>query len=167
MDGRFLEDFEPGQYLRHARGRTIGEADNTWFTLLTMNTNQLHFNEQYAAEMPMGRILVNSGLTLAMVLGMTVQDISENAIANLGWKRIDLIHPVYLGDTLWADSRVLEVRESKSRPYAGIVTVSTRGLNQDGVTCLTFERSVMLLKRSEAHRVAAGFPQPVDDLDAD
>lgn len=162
MTGTYFEDLEPGTYIRHPRGRTITAADNTWFTLLTMNTNQLHFNEQYATGMPLGRVLVNSGLTLAIVLGMSVQDISEHAVANLGWRNIDLVHPVHVGDTIWADSFVQEARPSGSRPNAGVVTVTTRGLNQDGVTFMTFERSVLVLRRSEYSAGPAGFPEPQD-----
>lgn len=160
----YYEDLPVGRYVRHHRGRTITAADNTWFTLLTMNTNQLHFNEPYAAAMPMGRILVNSGLTVAMVLGMSVQDISENAVANLGWREIELAHPVHVGDTLWADSLVLEARVSRSHPESGIVTLRTRGLNQDGVTCLHFVRSVMLPRASMAATVEGVFPQPDREL---
>src|SRR5258708_4551752 len=118
---RYYEDFAIGDVFRHALGRTISETDNTWFTLLTMNTNQVHFNLHYAQQSTFGRLLVNSGLTLAIVLGLSVADTSQNAIANLGWTDIVLPHPVFVGDTLYAESRVLELRESASRPYAGIV----------------------------------------------
>jgi acyl dehydratase len=149
--GRYLEDFEVGEVYQHPLGRTISEVDNTWFTLLTMNTNQMHFNAHYAGRSTYGKILVNSGLTLALILGMTVSDTSQNAIANLGWTDITLPHPVFVGDTLYAESRVLEVRESASRPYAGIVTVQTRGLNQDGDVVIVFKRSFMVYKRDAPH----------------
>ena len=145
--GRYYEDFEVGDVYQHPLGRTISEADNTWFTLLTMNTNQMHFNAPYAERSTFGRLLVNSALTLAMVVGMTVTDTSQNAMANLGWTDITLPHPVFVGDTLYAESRVLEKRESASRPYAGIVTVQTRGLNQDGDVVMTYKRSFMVYKR--------------------
>ena len=143
--GRVFEDFAVGDVYRHPLGRTITEADNTWFTLLTMNTNQNHFNEVYASKLPVGnRIIVNSGLTVAMVLGMSVLDISQNAIVNLGWTDIKLTHPVFVGDTLFAESKVIDLRESRSRPYAGIVTCLTRGLNQDGEQVVSWKRTVMV-----------------------
>lgn len=119
--GRFLEDFEVGDTFTSRLGRTISETDNTWFTLLTMNTNQTHFNAEYAARTEFERPLVVSSLTLAIVLGLSVADTSENAIANLGWDQIVLPKPVFAGDTLWAESEVLSVRESRSRPDCGIV----------------------------------------------
>jgi itaconyl-CoA hydratase len=145
--GRYFEDFVVGDVYQHPLGRTITAADNAWFTLLTMNTNQLHFNDHYAEQSEFGRQLVNSGLTVAIVLGMSVIDVSQNAIANLEWNEIRLVHPVFTGDTLYAESVVLELRPSRSRPYAGIVTAGTRGLNQDGVTCLTYTRKVMVYRR--------------------
>lgn len=151
--GRFYEDFESGDTYRHALGRTISEADNTWFTLLTMNTNQVHFNEEYAAKTEWGKMLVNSALTLAIVVGQSVTDTSRNAIANLGWEEIKLTHPVFVGDTLYAETKVISKRESKSRPYAGIVRVHTRGLNQDGDVCLSYTRSFLVYKRDAAKEV--------------
>ena len=130
--GRYLEDFAVGDVFQHPLGRTITATDNAWFTLLTGNTNQMHFNDHYAAQSTFGRPLVNSGLTVALVTGLSVGDISQNAIANLEWQDIKLLQPVFVGDTLYAESIVLNVRESASRPYAGVVTVGTRGLNQDG-----------------------------------
>jgi acyl dehydratase len=145
--GRFLEDFVVGDVFQHPLGRTITASDNAWFTLLTGNTNQLHFNDHYAAQSVFGRQLVNSGLTVAMVLGLSVADISQNAVANLEWQDIKLLQPVFVGDTIYAESIVLNVRESASRPYAGVVTVGTRGLKQDGTVCLTYTRSVMVYRR--------------------
>ena len=145
--GRCLEDFEVGAVYQHPLGRTVTEADNVWFTALTMNTNQLHFNDHYAAAGTFGRPLVNSTLTLAIVTGLSVVDISQHAVANLGWDDIKLPHPVFVGDTLYAESRVDDVRESASRPTAGIVTVRTRGLNQDGEVVVTFRRTVLVAKR--------------------
>lgn len=157
--GRYYEDFEVGDVYRFALGRTITEADNVWFTLLTMNTNQLHFNSDYAANTEFAKPLVNSGFTLALVLGMSVSDVSQNAMANLGWDRIRLDHPVFVGDTLHVESLVLEKRESESRPHVGIVKVKTRGLNQDGKECVTFTRSIMVYKRSGGEELNS-FPQP-------
>ncbi|WP_408899795.1 MaoC family dehydratase (plasmid) [Nocardioides sp. R1-1] len=144
--GRYFEDFGPGDVFQHPFGRTISEADCTWFTLLTCNTNQNHFNSHLASQNPVsgGRILVNSGLTIAIVLGLSVIDMSQNAVANLGMTDLRLTHPVYVGDTLYAESICREVRPSESRPGFGIVSMTTRGLNQDGDEVLRWERSVLL-----------------------
>jgi itaconyl-CoA hydratase len=145
--GRCLEDFEVGAVYRHPLGRTVTETDNVWFTALTMNTNQLHFNDHYSEQGLFGRPLVNSTLTMAIVTGLSVIDISQHAVANLGWDEVRLPHPLFVGDTLYAESRVEEVRPSRSRPDAGIVTVRTRGMNQDGQVVLTFRRSVLVARR--------------------
>jgi acyl dehydratase len=150
MSGPFYEDLEIGQVFKHAIGKTITETDNAWFTHVTLNTQQSHFNVEYARRTEFGRILVNSTFTLALVTGMSVSDISQNVIANLGWDDVRLPHPVFIGDTLWAESLVLSKRESKSRPNAGIVTVRTRGLNQNGKVCITFKRTILLPKRAAA-----------------
>ena len=163
--GRYFEDFEVGDVYRHPLGRTITATDNTWFTLLTMNTNQMHFNDRYAADSSFGRTLVNSGLTVAMVLGQSVIDTSQNAIANLGWDDIRLTHPVYVVDTLYAESRVEDKRESASRPHAGIVTVRTRGLNQDGDICLSYVRTFMVHKR-DTPQTQGHFPHAKEDWPA-
>lgn len=164
--GRYFEDFEVGDIYRHRRGRTITEVDNSWFTQLTLNTNQMHYNAHYAEKSTFGRLLVNSGFTVALVLGLTVQDISENAMANLGWTDITLTHPVFVGDTLYAESLVTELRASNSRPYAGIVTCRTRGLNQDGDVCLSYQRSVMVYKR-DAPMDKGYFPTAKEDWPVD
>jgi itaconyl-CoA hydratase len=155
--GRFLEDFDVGDVYRSRLGRTISEADNTWFTLLTMNTNQIHFNTAYAEDTQFGKPLIVSSLTLAIVLGLSVADTSENAAANLGWTDITLPKPVYAGDTLWAESEVLATRESKSNPSVGIVSVRTRGINQRHEVVLEFKRSFMVYKRG-ALEVMNAFP---------
>jgi acyl dehydratase len=161
--GRYFEDFVVGDVYRHPLGRTISETDNTWFTLLTMNTNQMHFNAHYASSSTFGRLLVNSGLSVAMVLGISVTDLSQTAIANLGWDEIRLLHPLFVGDTLYAESIVTELRESASRPYAGIVTARTRGLNQDGDVILEYRRSVMVYKR-DATQDKGHFPEASEPL---
>ena len=148
--GRYYEDFRVGDVYEHRPGRTITQADNTWFTLLTMNTHPLHFDAAYAAKSEFKQPLVNSTLTLAIVMGMSVSDVSQKAIGNLGWNNIRLTAPVFAGDTLYAESEVLSKRESKSRPTQGIVTVSTTGRNQDGTVVLTSERSVLVPKRGHA-----------------
>ncbi len=148
--GRYLEDFRVGDVYEHRPGRTISEADNTWFTLLTMNQHPLHFDAAYAAKSEFGRPLVNSTLTLAMVAGMSVSDISQKTIANLGWDKIRLTAPVFAGDTIYAETEVLAVRESKSRPTQGVVTVSTTGKKADGTVFMTYERSMLIPKRGHA-----------------
>ncbi len=145
--GRFYEEFALGETYKHWPGRTITAADNTWFTLLTMNQHPLHFDEEYAKGTEFGKPLVNSALTLAIVAGMSVADVSQKAIANLGWTDIVMPAPVFNGDTLYAESTVLEKRESKSRPTQGIVTVSTRAWKQDGTTVMTYKRTVLVPKR--------------------
>jgi itaconyl-CoA hydratase len=160
--GRFFEDFEVGDHFEHPLGRTITEADNAWFTLLTMNTNELHFNDHYAEQRSMtGRQIVNSGLTVAMVLGISVSDISQNAIANLGWTDIELLHPVLVGDTLYADSLVTGCRRSASRPHAGIVECLTRGINQHGD-----RRDELSPERAGEHGRFAGRSVDVPDTDS-
>ena len=155
--GRFLEDFTVGDVYRSRLGRTLEAVDNTWFTLLTMNTNQMHFNAQYAARTEFGQPLVVSTLTLAIVVGLSVADTSENAAANLGWDNIKLPKPVYAGDTIWAESEVLSVRESKSRPSCGIVGIRTRGINQRGEVVIEFTRSFLCFKR-DAPEIVDVFP---------
>jgi len=145
--GRYYDDFAVGDTYKHWPGRTITAADNTWFTLLTMNQHPIHFDEEYAKRTEFGKPLVNSALTLAVVVGMSVADVSQNAVANLGWTDIVMPAPVFNGDTLYAESRVLEKRESKSRPKQGIVTVATRAWKQDGTTVMTFKRSILIPKK--------------------
>lgn len=154
--GRVFEDFEVGDVYEHPLGRTIHPADNTWFTLLTMNTNPVHFDAAFAARTEFGKPLVNSCLTLAIVTGQSVTDLSQNAMANLGWDEVRLTHPVFEGDTIYANSEVLSTRESKSRPNVGIVTVKTTGLNQDRAIVLEFRRTFMVYKRGHVpvdHRI--------------
>jgi acyl dehydratase len=146
--GRYFEDFAVGDVYEHWPGRTVTEADNTWFTLLTMNTHPLHFDAAYAATTEFGRPLVNSCLTLSMVVGMSVSDVSQNAVANLGWTDIKLPAPVFVGDTLYARSEVISLRPSTSRPGQGIVTVRTSGRNAEGVEVISFERTVLVAGRA-------------------
>jgi itaconyl-CoA hydratase len=155
--GRYYEDFEVGAVYEHRPGRTITETDNTWFTLLTMNQHPIHFDREYAARSEFGRPLVNSALTLSIVVGMSVSDVSQKAIANLGWKDVRLTAPVFAGDTLYAESEVLDKRESKSRPTQGVVTVRTTGTKQDGTVVIAFERSVLVPKRGHGVDDAAGY----------
>jgi len=148
--GRYLEDFKVGDVYEHRPGRTISEADNTWFTLLTMNQHPLHFDKEYAKHSEFGQPLVNSCLTLSIVAGMSVSDVSQKTIANLGWDKVKMPAPVFNGDTLYAESEVLAVRESKSRPTQGIVTIKTTGFKQGGVEVISFERNMLIPKRGHA-----------------
>lgn len=152
--GRVFEDFEVGDVYEHPLGRTILAADNTWFTLLTMNTHPLHFDYAYAAQTEFGKPLVNSCLTLSIVTGQSVTDLSQNAVANLGWDEIRMPAPVFEGDTLYSKSEVLEARESRSRPNVGLVKVKTMGLNQNKVVVLEFTRTFMVYKRGHVPAVA-------------
>ncbi len=145
--GRYLDDFAVGAIYEHRPGRTISEADNTWFTLLTMNQHPLHFDHEYAKHTEFGKPLVNSCLTLSIVAGMTVSDISQKAIANLGWTDIKMPAPVFNGDTLYAETEVLEKRASKSRPTQGVVAVETRAYNQREELVMSFRRSVLVPRR--------------------
>jgi acyl dehydratase len=145
--GRVFEDFEVGDVYEHPLGRTVLAADNAWFTLLTMNTNPVHFDVAYASRTEFGKPLVNSCLTLAIVTGQSVTDLSQNAMANLGWDEVRMPHPVFEGDTIYASSEVLETRESKSRPTVGIVRVKTTGFNQDRTIILEFKRTFMVYRR--------------------
>ncbi|UFS58105.1 MaoC family dehydratase [Subtercola endophyticus] len=160
--GRYFEDMEVGDVYRSRLGRTIEQTDNTWFTLLTCNTNQVHFNSEFAAATEFKEPLVNSCLTLSIVVGLSVADTSENAMANLGWDSISMPTPVFAGDTLWAESEVLSTRESKSRPHQGIVSIRTRGVNQRGETVVEYLRTFMMYRRS-APQAVSRFPEPASD----
>lgn len=151
-EGRYYEDFEIGDVYQHPYGRTVTETDNIWFTNLTLNTNASHFNTEYAKETEFGKPLVNSAFTLALVTGMSVIDVSENAYANLGWDEVRLPAPVFPGDTLYSESQVLEKRESRSRPSVGILSIKTRGLKQDGTIVIEFKRTIMVYKRAHSPR---------------
>jgi acyl dehydratase len=155
--GRFYEDFTVGDTYEHRPGRTITQSDNIWFTLLTMNTHPLHFDEEYAKHSEFGRCIVASPLTVALMVGMSVSDVSQKAIANLGWTDIKLVHPLFAGDTLYAESEVLAKRESKSRPEAGLVTVRTIGKNQDGTVVCTFERTILVQRRGHPQDEKANY----------
>ncbi len=154
--GRVFEDFAVGDRYQHALGRTVTQADNIWFTLLTVNPNPIHFDAHYASQTEFGRPLVNSTFTLALVMGLSVSDLSQNGV-NLGWDDVRLPHPVFEGDTLYAQSEVLALRESKSRPHMGLVTVRTQGYNQDGVVVIEYRRTIMVYKRGFVPQP----PQPI------
>jgi itaconyl-CoA hydratase len=146
--GRCFEDFEVGMVIGHALGRTVSATDNTWFTLLTMNTNPIHFDAHYSAQTEFGKPLVNSTFMIALVTGLTVADISQNAV-NLGWDEVRLPSPVFEGDTIYAQTEILSTRESKSRPNMGLVEVKTTGFKQDGTVVMTFRRTIMVYRRGQ------------------
>lgn len=148
--GRFYEDFTVGDIYKHPYGRTVSETDNVWLTNLTMNLNPMHFNEAYAAGTEFGERLVNGLVVIAQAVGMSVIDISANATANLGYDKIRHHAPVFHGDTIFAESEVLDKRESESRDHVGIVTTELRAYNQDDDLVLSLVRTPMVLKREHA-----------------
>ena len=152
------EDFKKGMVIKHPVGRTVSEADNTWFTLLTVNGNPIHFDAHYSAQTEFRQPLVNSTFTLALVTGLSVADISRYAI-NLGWEEITMPSPVFHGDTIYAQTEILSTRESKSRPNMGIVQVKTTGFKQDGTIVMEFKRTIMVYKRGHEPKVPN--PSPV------
>jgi len=149
MSGRCYEDFEIGMVIRHPLGRTVTSTDNTWFTLLTVNTNPIHFDAHYAAQTEFGRTLVNSTFTLALVTGLSVADVSQYGV-NLGWDEVRMPAPVFEGDTIYARTEVLSRRESKSRPHMGLVEIRTTGFKQDGTVVMEFRRTILVYKRGHA-----------------
>lgn len=155
--GRFFEDLEVGDVFRSRFGRTVTEYDNLIFTCLTMNTNPLHFDQAYVEHSRWRRILVNSTFTVALVTGLAVPDTSEHAAANLSWTDIKLPQPVFVGDTIWVESEILETRESSSNPTVGIVTMRCRGINQRREVVCEFKRSFMIYRRS-APEAEPSFP---------
>jgi acyl dehydratase len=150
MADRYFDDFAPCAVYRSSIGRTVTEADNVLFTCLTMNTNQIHFNDAFAAATRWGRPLVNSTFTLALVTGLTVDDTSRNGGVNLEWDDIRLPSPVFAGDTIWAESEILSTRESQSNPGMGIVSMRCRGINQRGEVVCEYRRAFMIPKRAAA-----------------
>jgi itaconyl-CoA hydratase len=143
---RAYGDFRVGDVYRSEVGRTVTESDNLLYTMLTLNTNELHFNEEAAKASEWGRVLVNSTFTLALTLGLSVPDTSQAGAVNLGWTEIRLPHPVFVGDTIWTETEVTAVRESESRPAHGIVSVRTRGINQRREVVCEFARSFLIAK---------------------
>jgi itaconyl-CoA hydratase len=155
--GLYYEDFEVGDVFEHRPGRTITDVDNIWLTLLTMNVQPVHFDAAYAAKTEWKKMLVDSTFTLALLTGMSVRTVSAKVVANLGWDKVKATRPVFAGDTLYAESTVLSKRESESRPTQGIVTVSTRGLNQDGKEVMSFERTMLIYKQGHSPEAAANY----------
>ena len=155
--GRYFEEFEVGATYEHRPGRTVTETDNTWFTLLTNNTHPIHYDAEYAKHTEFKQRLVVSTLTLSIVTGMSVSDMSQKAIANLGWTDIQLPKPVFAGDTLYAESEVLEKRPSKSRPGQGIVRFRTVGKNQRGEIVCSYERTILVMGKDNDIEAKAGY----------
>ncbi len=145
--GPFFEDLEVNQRFRHWPGRTITEADDTFFSMLTMNTNPIHFDAHYAAQSQHGQRLVNGTFVFSLVVGMSVRDTSMSAIANLDYQDVRHLAPVFHGDTIYAESVVLDKRESQSRTDRGIVHIETVGKNQHGEPVISYRRHVMLPRR--------------------
>lgn len=156
--GRVYEDFQVGDVYEHPLGRTLLDADNTWFTLLTQNTNPIHFDEAWSAQTEFRKPLINSCLTLALVTGQSVTDLSQNVMANLGWDEVKLPHPVFAGDTIYSKSEIVEMRESRSRPSVGIVKAKTTGFNQDGTVVIEFLRTFMVYRRGHVPAIARAKP---------
>ena len=157
VQGLYWEDFEIGDVFEHRPGRTILDVDNVWFTLLSMNTHPVHIDAAYASKTEWKKLLVDSTLTLAVLTGMSVRSVSARGVANLGWDKVKITHPVFAGDTLYAESKVLSKRESKSRPTQGLLTVNTRGVNQDGHEVMSFERTLLVYRRDHSPEADAGY----------
>jgi itaconyl-CoA hydratase len=158
-EGRVFEDFQVGDVYPHPLGRTVTQTDNIWFTLLTMNSNPIHFDAALAAQTEFRRPLVDSTLTLALVTGLSVSDVSQNGI-NLGWDKVRLPHPVFEGDTLYATSEVVEARPSRSHPHMGIIRVKTTGVDQDGEVVIECRRTIMVYR--QGHIPKPKRPAPPD-----
>ena len=145
--GMYFEEFEVGQEIQHSLSKTIFESDNNFFSLLTMNHHPVHTNLDYAQKNQHGQLLVVGTLVFSIVVGMTVPDISGKAIANLGYEDVKHLGPVFVNDTLYAKTRILSKRESKTKPDRGIVYVETIGYNQRGDDVISFRRNVLVKKQ--------------------
>src|SRR4051812_47907390 len=156
--GRTFEDFTVGEVIRHPMGRTVTATDNAWTTLIAVNTNPIHFDAHYSSQTEFGKPLVNSPLTLAIITGLSVADISRYAV-NLGWDEVRMPAPVFEGDTLYAQTEVLSARDSKSRPHMGIVEVKTSGFKQDGTIVMTFRRTILVYRRGHEPSIPIPLPQ--------
>ncbi len=145
--GLYYEEFEEGAEIRHVLSKTIFESDNNFFSLLTMNHHPVHTNVDYASHNQHGKPLVVGTLVFSLVVGMTVPDISGKAIANLGYEDIKHLAPTFIGDTLYARTRIISKRESKSKSDRGIIYVETIGYNQRGEDVISFRRNVLVKRR--------------------
>lgn len=151
MTGKYYNDLTVGQKIKHSNGRTVTEMDNVMFSMLTMNTQPLHSNEDFASKTQFGQRIVNGLFTLGLVTGLTVPELTEGTIiANLGYERVVHPNPLFHGETVYAESEVLEMRESKSKPNVGIVRLKHWGKKPDGTVVVEFERTVMFLKSMES-----------------
>ena len=144
--------------IHHPVGRTVTPTDNIWFTLLTMNTNPIHFDAYYSAQTEFGKPLVNSAFTLALVTGLSVADVSRYAV-NLGWDEVRMPAPVFEGDTIYSQTEVLNRRESKSRSHMGLVEIKTTGFKQDGTVVIEFKRTILIYKRGHAPKQPVPTPK--------
>ena len=151
MTGKYYNELEVGMTIKHTNGRTVTEMDNVMFSMLTMNTQPLHSNEDFASKTQFGQRIVNGLFTLGLVTGLTVPELTEGTIiANLGYERVVHPNPLFHGETVYAESEVLEMRESKSKPDVGIVRLRHWGKKPDGTVVVEFERTVMFLKSMES-----------------
>lgn len=156
--GRLFEDFALGDIYYHPFGKTVTEADNQWFTLLTQNTSKTHVDRHYAGQTEYGQPLVNSTYVLALVTGQSTIDLSMNVFANLGWDEVRMPRPVFEGDTIYSRSKVISLRSSRSRPTMGLVGVGTEGYNQHGDIVLGFRRTFMIYRRGHLPEVWSNRP---------
>ncbi|MBX7234103.1 MAG: MaoC family dehydratase [Caldilineales bacterium] len=148
MAGKYFDDLAVGQRISHNLGRTVTEMDNVLFSALTMNTQPLHINEDFAAKTQFGQRIVNGLFTLGLAVGLTVADLTEGTIvANLGYDAVQHPQPMFHGDTLYVETEVLEMRPSRSQPDRGIVRLRHTGRNQHGVVVIDFTRTVLFLRR--------------------
>lgn len=151
MAGKYYEDLEVGEVIQHEIGRTLTETDNILFSSLTMNTQPLHLNEDFAAKTEFGRRLVNGIFTMGVVVGITVPDITAGTIvANLGYENVRHPQPMFHGDTLYVETEITAKRESNSRPECGLITMKHTGRNQHGEICIELTRTALFLKRPQA-----------------
>jgi len=148
MPGKFYDDLQPGMTFRHSTGRTITETDNVLFCSITLNTQPLHINEDFASKTEFGQRIVNGLLTMSLVVGISIPDLTDGTIvANLGYESVKHPRPVFHGDTIYAETVIVARRESKSRPDCGIVTMTQTGRNQRGETVVEITRTALFLKR--------------------
>jgi len=168
--GRFYEDLAVGDIYKHPHGRTVTETDNVWFSHITMKSSPLHSNEAYMASTEYGERIVDGTFVIALAVGMSVADVSENAVANLGYEEIHHHAPVFHGDTLFAESEVVSKRESNSRDDVGIVETELRTFNQTGELVLSLREALLIEKRASADVSAAnppGWPEGIGTQPAD
>lgn len=149
--GHYFEEFEPGQIIKHSASKTIFECDNNIFSLMTMNHHPLHTNRDFAEKSQHGQILVVGTLVFSLVVGITVPDISGKAIANLEYEKVEHLGPVFINDTIHAQTEILEVKPSKSKPDRGIIYVETIAFNQDGKPVLRYRRHVLIARKGAIH----------------